>query len=598
MSSGAIFVLVLLLVASALFITEILRADLVALLVLGALALSGVLTPQEALSGFSRSAVITILGIFILTAGLQKTGVTLSLGKALVRFGGYTEARMLIVLMAAGAFLSLFMNNIAAGAVLLPVAVGVARERKISPSKLMMPLAFGTLLGGMATLLTTSNILASTALRDNGLPPFDLLSFAPIGIPAVGVGVAYMLVIGRRLLPRRAPADWTRLMQAGRGHLAEIYGLRERWYQAQVPADSRLIGMTLTETGLGEEMGVNVIAMVFNGKALLAPAPGTRVHAGDLLYLQARQDQLLELRERGLDVTPQTSLSMLSNENIRLFEIVPSPRSTALGKTLRELHFREKYGLSVIAIWREGRPRRVGVGTMPLQGGDAMLVLGPIVSAQLLQSEPDFIVLSDTVEQDVRHSRAPAAAIIMALMLAVSAAGLVPIAVAALVGALAMVLVGALDMDEAYAAIDWRVIFLIAGILPLGLAMTKTGLAADLSNLIVTTLGTFGPLMVLAGLLALATGLTQVMGGQAAIVIVAPIAIAASQQLGSVPNTFVLGAALACSMAFLTPLGHPINVLVMGPGGYKITDYMRVGALLTVLLFVLILTMLTLFYPL
>lgn len=598
MSAGAIFVLLLLLVASALFITEILRADLVALLVLGALALSGVLTPQEALSGFSRSAVITILGIFILTAGLQKTGVTLSLGKALVRFGGYTEARMLIVLMAAGAFLSLFMNNIAAGAVLLPVAVGVARERKISPSKLMMPLAFGTLLGGMATLLTTSNILASTALRDNGLPPFDLLSFAPIGIPAVGVGVAYMLVIGRRLLPRRAPADWTRLMQAGRGHLAEIYGLRERWYQAQVPADSRLIGMTLTETGLGEEMGVNVIAMVFNGKALLAPAPGTRVHAGDLLYLQARQDQLLELRERGLEVTPQTSLSMLSNENIRLFEIVPSPRSTALGKTLRELHFREKYGLSVIAIWREGRPRRVGVGTMPLQGGDAMLVLGPIVSAQLLQSEPDFIVLSDTVEQDVRHSRAPAAAIIMALMLAVSAAGLVPIAVAALVGALAMVLVGALDMDEAYAAIDWRVIFLIAGILPLGLAMTKTGLAADLSNLIVTTLGTFGPLMVLAGLLALATGLTQVMGGQAAIVIVAPIAIAASQQLGSVPNTFVLGAALACSMAFLTPLGHPINVLVMGPGGYKITDYMRVGALLTVLLFVLILTMLTLFYPL
>lgn len=598
MSAGAIFVLVLLIVASALLITEILRADLVALLVLGALALSGVLTPQEALSGFSRSAVITILGIFILTAGLQKTGVTLSLGKALVRFGGYTEARMLIVLMAAGAFLSLFMNNIAAGAVLLPVAVGVARERKISPSKLMMPLAFGTLLGGMATLLTTSNILASTALRDNGLPPFDLLSFAPIGIPAVGLGIAYMLIVGRRLLPRRAPADWTRLMQAGRGHLAEIYGLRERWYQAQVPADSRLIGMTLAETELGEEMGVNVIAMMFNGKALLAPAPGTRVHAGDLLYLQARQEQVPGLRERGLEVTPQTSLSMLSNENIRLFEIVPSPRSTALGKTLRELHFREKYGLSVVAIWREGRPRRVGVGTMPLQGGDAMLVLGPIVSAQLLQSEPDFIVLSDTVEQDVRHSRAPAAAIIMALMLAVSAAGLVPIAVAALVGALAMVLVGALDMDEAYAAIDWRVIFLIAGILPLGLAMTKTGLAAALSNLIVATLGTFGPLMVLAGLLALTAGLTQVMGGQATIVIVAPIAIAASKQLGSVPNTFVLGAALASSMAFLTPLGHPINILVMGPGGYKVADYLRVGALLTVLLFVLILGMLALFYPL
>ncbi len=596
MSLAAIYVLLVLIAASILLITEVLRADLVALLVLGALGVSGVLTPQETLSGFSRSAVITILAIFILTAGLQKTGVTYTMGKALVRLGGFTEGRMLIVLMGAGAFLSLFMNNIAAGAVLLPVAVGVARERKISPSKLMMPLAFGTLLGGMATLLTTSNILASAILRDNGFPQFELLTFAPIGIPAVLVGMLYMLVIGRRILPRRAPTDWARLMQAGRGQLASIYGLRERWFEARVPADSPLAGKTLPETGLGEELGVNVIAVVPNGSARLAPPPATQLHAGDVLYIQAREEQLEALRARGLDVSANEPPTFLSSETIRLFEVVLAPRSTAIGKTLKEIHFREKYGLSVIAIWREGRPRRVGIGTMALEGGDALLVMGPTKRAKMLQDETDFIVLSETVEEDVRGSKARWAALIMGATLAVSATGLVPIAVAMLVGALGMVLVGALTMDEAYASIDWRVIFLIAGMLPLGLAMSKTGAAEFLGNVLVTFLGSTGPLVVLAGLLVLTIALTQVMGGQATIVIVAPIAIAASTRLGSNAYTFVLGTALASSMAFLTPLGHPINVLVMGPGGYKVSDYLRVGALLTVVLFFLFLALLPVIY--
>lgn len=586
----------LLVIASVLLITERLRSDLVGLLVLGALGVSGILTPQEALSGFSRSAVITILGIFILTEGLQKTGVTYTLGKWLLRFGGSTESRMLIMLMTAAAFLSLFMNNIAAGAVLLPVAVGIARERKISPSKLMMPLAFGTLLGGMATLLTTSNILASAILRDNNLPQFNLLSFAPIGVPAVVLGIAYMLVIGRRLLPHRAPTDWTRLMQSGRAQLADIYGLHERWFEAQVPASSPLVGKTLPETGLGQELGVNVIAVMLDGKARLAPPPSTRLQAGDVLYLQAREDQVEPLRQHGLEVSAHAPPANLSEENIRLFEVVLSPRSTALGKTLREIKFREKFGLSVVAIWREGRPRRVGVGTLPLQGGDALLVLGPTRRAQMLQAEPDFIVLSDTIEEDVRRSKAGWAAAIMIATLVLSAVGIVQIAEAMLVGGLAMVLVGVLTMDEAYAAIQWRVIFFIAGMLPLGLALSKTGAAAFLSNLIVSSFGGLGPLVVLGGLIALTIVLTQVMTGQAAIVIIAPIAVAAATQLQSNAYAFVLGVALASSMAFLTPLGHPVNVLVMGPGGYKVKDYLRVGALLTVALFILIMVLLPLLY--
>lgn len=596
MSFDAIFVLIVLVTASVLLVTEFLRADLVALLVLAALGASRVLTPQETLSGFSRSAVITILAIFILTAGLQKTGVTSHLGKQLVRFGGSSGTGMLIVLMAAAAFLSLFMNNIAAGAVLLPVAVGVAREHKLSPSKLMMPLAFGTLLGGMATLLTTSNILASSILRDNNLPPFALLTFAPIGIPAVLVGIAYMVLVGRRLLPRRAPTDWTRLTQAGREHLSDIYELRERWFEAHVPDASQLVGKTLPETGLGQELGINVIAVIHNGKARLAPPPSTVLHAGDLLYLQARQEQLETLRALGLEVTARTPPAELGGENIRLFEIVPSPRATIIGKTLREIQFRDKYGLSVVAIWRAGHPRRVELGSMPLQGGDALLVLGTTQRAQILQNEPDFIVLSSAIEQEIRHHKAKWAAVIMVAALVVSASGVVQIAEAMLIGALAMVLVGALTMDEAYAAIDWRVIFLIAGMLPLGLALTKTGAAAYIGNGIVTMLGGFGPLVVLASILVATILLTQVMGGQAAIVILAPIAIAAAAQLHSNGYTFVLGAALASSMAFLTPLGHPINMLVMGPGGYKVTDYLRVGAVLTLLLFGLIMVLLPVLY--
>lgn len=603
MSPQAIFVLIVLVSAAVLFVTEWLRADLVALLVLVALGVSGVLTAREALAGFSNSAVITIIGVFILTAALERTGVTQQLGAWLVRLGGYTETRMMPVLMLSAALLSLFMNNIAAGAVLMPVAVGVARERKISPSRLMMPLAFGTLLGGMATLLTSNNLLANATLREQNIPGFNLLSFAPIGIPAVLVGTAYMFFVGRRWLPRRAPADWERLLQAGRGQLADIYGLSERWLQARVPADSKLIGLTLREAELGQELGVNVIAVLHEGKSRLAPSPAMRLQANDILYVEARTEQIELLRARGLNVldTPPSDTPRSLSENLRaedsgLFEIVPAPRSTALHKTLREIHFREKFGLNVVAIWREGRPRRVGVGEMALQQGDALLALGPKRRAQMLQSEPDFIVLTATSEEGLRTSKARWVVAIMALALGLSAIGLVPVAEAMLGGALAAVIAGALTMDEAYQAIEWRVVFLIAGMLSLGVAMTKTGAAAFIANTLVSALGNFPPIVVLAALMLITVGLTQVMTGQASIAILAPIALTTAQTLHANTFTFVMGAALASSIAFLTPLGHPVNSLVMGPGGYRFKDYVRVGAGLALLVFVVCIVVLPLVY--
>lgn len=593
MSWNATFVLIVLLVAAILFVSDKLRADLVALLVLITLAVGGVLTPQEALSGFSRSAVITILAIFILTAGLQKTGVTHTLGAWLVRLGGATEGRMLIVLMLAGAFLSLFMNNIAAGSVLLPVAVGIARERGISPSKLMMPLAFGTILGGMATLLTTVNILTNAVLNDNHLATFGLLDFAPTGIPVVLVGIAYMFFVGRNLLPRRAPADWTRLMQASRSQLADIYGLQERAMHARVQANSPLIGRTLAEAGLGRELGVNVLATVHDGTSRVAPPPSETLREGDELFLEARVEHVELLHQRGVYVEADANLFQdLKTGGFSLFEIVPAPRSSALGKTLRDLHFREKFGLTVVAIWREGKPRRVGIGDMPLQPGDTLLMLGSRRRAEILQTDPDYIVLMTTPDEHLRRSRAPFAVAIMIGALVLSAAGILQVAEAMLAGAIAMVLAGALTMDEAYQAIEWKAIFLIAGMLPAGLAMTKTGAAALIGGLLVNGLGGFTPLVLLAGLMIITVALTQVMSGQAAIVILAPIAITAALQIHGNPRTFALGVALASSMAFLTPLGHPVNILVMGSGGYRFSDYTRVGAILTAILTLLILALL------
>ncbi len=595
MSSSAMVVLGLLVLAALLFITEWLRADLVALLLLVVLGATNILTSQETLSGFSRSAVITILAIFILTAGLSKTGATRALGRRLIRWSGKSETSLVVVLMAASAFLSLFMNNIAAASVLLPVAIGASRERQVSSSKLMMPLAFGSILGGMATLFTTANILVSAALRDAGYVAFGLLDFAPIGVPVTLVGIVYMLWIGRRWLPNRAPNELERLMASGQNGLANAYNLGERWFQATVLAESELIGMTLTEAGLGRDLGVNIVAIMRNHQTRLAPLPTERFQLGDVLVLQARAEQIDALTVHGLRVQPAPlQQELLISDASSLFEVVPAPRSRAIGKTLRELHWREKFGMNVVAIWRDGRARRVGVGDLPIQFGDALLVLGALDRVRMLQAENDFIVATDRVEEGLRTRKMPYAIAIMAGTILVASTGWLPTAEAMLAGALLMVLIGALTMDEAYQAIEWRSIFLIAGMLPLGLALSKTGVAAAIGNSLVNVLGGWGALAVVGGLLIITTLLTQVMSGQATAVILAPIAIQAAQTVHADPRAFALAVAYGCSLAFLTPLSHPSNILVMGPGGYKFMDYVRVGSLLTVILIVLILALLAL----
>jgi di/tricarboxylate transporter len=585
--------------AIALLLTERLRADLVALLVVVALGTTGVLTAEETFSGFSRSAVITLLAIFILAAGLERTGVTRQVGDLLVRVAGKSEQRLVVVVMLAGAFLSLFMNNIAAAAVLLPPVSGAAKRSGVNPSRLLMPLAFGTILGGMATLLTTTNIVVSSLLRDRGLTGFGLLDFAPLGLPLVAAGVAYMALWGRRQLPSRSPAQLYEDLQRQEADLAEVYHLGETLSRAGVPESSRLVGETLAGSRLRETYGVNVLAIERDDRILRAPSPDQRLLAEDVLILNG------ELAAPGLaghlDPLPprQWRERDLESRSVVLVEAILSPRSDLIGRTLGETRFRDRYGMAVIAIWRAGRSLRTGLTSLPLQLGDGLLRQGDRSRLPVLRAEPDLIVLDRGLDDPPpSRSRGRLALAVMIATLAIAASNRFSVGEVMLGGALVMILTGGLSMDDAYQAIEWRSVFLVAGMLPLGTAMTKTGAADLITHGLLSVLGSAGPLALLAGLVALAILLTQAMNGAAVAAVVAPIALQTAQRIGADPRAFAMGVALATSVAFLTPLGHPVNILVMGPGGYRFRDYFRVGLPLTLLIFALIVGLLPLIWPL
>lgn len=604
MTNQLVLTLVIVLVAFALLLSERLRADLVALLVVVALGISGILAPREAFSGFANSAIVTIVSIFVLTEALRLTGITERAGELLARAGGSGETRLVVVIMLAGAALSLLMNNIAAAAVLMPAVSGLAHQSRVSPARLLIPLAFATILGGMATLFTTTNIVVSGILRGQDLPGFSVLDFAPVGIPIVVLGIAYMAVWGRHLLPTQTAMQEARPKSDRDLDLVDVYRLDERIFRARVPVGSSLDGKPLEQSRLRETYGVNLVALERQGHLISAPSAATVLSTGDILFLEGRLD---EFQARDIDPrlellpTPEWQTRALNSDTVTIAEAVLAPRSTLLGQTLRAAHFREKYGMAVLGIWRAGRPIRTNLGELPLAFGDALLLQGPRAQLPLLRTEPDLILLDsgDAGSPAVTAaSRRWLAVAIMAAALLLAAFNTPLVGEIMLGAALLTVLAGILTMDQAYGAIEWRSVFLVAGMLPLGLAMTRSGAAGLLADKLIGALGPAGPLALLAGLFVLTTVLTQAMNGAAVATVVAPIAIRAAQETGLDPRALVMGVALASSMAFLTPLGHPVNVLVMGPGGYRFRDYLKVGWPLTVLIFGLVILLLPVFWPL
>ena len=585
--------------AALLLLGNILRADIVALMLMLALGLSSILTPQEAFSGFSRSAVIIMLSAFVLAEGLRRSGMTERIGSFILRLFGKGEGQLIFGVMTASAFLSLFMNNIAAASLLFPSLSGMARRLKVSPSKLLMPLAFGSILGGMATLLTTTNIIVSGLLRDEQLTAFKLTDFAPLGIPLALTGILFMVLLGRKLLPDQSPAE--RLVKdEGSADLLSTYQVSERLVRAKVCTGGSLDGVMLAKSNLRDKYHLNVIAVQRNKQIVLVNAK-TALKGGDILLIMARpEDSVPESLKEMLEIVPsgEWQRDYLSTPDLMLIEAAIAPRSLLATQTLRDLHFEQKFDAKVLAIWRRGRSIRTRLSDLPLEFGDGFLLQGTEKSLRLLQTEPGLILLAESAPSVRMTKRNWLTTIIMFATLTLAVIFPVLIAEIMLTGAVAMVLIGTMNMDQAYRAIDWRSIVLVAGMLPVGVALNKTGASDFLANGLLSMLGSADHRVLLAGFVLLSVALTQVINGAAAVAVVAPIAITTAQQVGLEPRSIAMAVALASSMAFMSPLGHSVNVMVMGAGGYSFRDYARVGIPLTIILVVILLLLLPVMMPL
>ncbi|MBR9987125.1 MAG: SLC13 family permease [Desulfosarcina sp.] len=780
-------VLAILVAVIILLVTEWAPLEVLAMLVMGVLAVTDIVSPKEALAGFSNPAVVTIWAVFILSGGLTRTGIANILGRQLLKVAGGGEAKLVVIIMVIAGVLSAFMNNVAVAALMLPVVMDIARKTDLSPSTLLMPLAYGSLLGGLTTMIgTPPNILVSEALRENGLEPFKLFDFSPVGLIVMACGVTFVTLVGTRLLPKRnlaketagqhqdfrsqyrlqehlfqirvpgssalvgktlagsrlgaalgltvigitrgsgitllAPPitetiqaedllivegkpdqiqemnNWGQLLtetdsigpdaltahgmqvarlglkpgsayenqtladidfrnrlglnvlaiERGKSHLDAdlkvqplkagdtlvVYGPSEKLdqladnahfqppeiltvedmhnyaklgqdlRQMRVPDTSKLVGLTLSESRLGDAVDVQILLLVRADGTALVPASDNRFAAGDRLVVWGTADMISILLMQGLEGmfiqadAPQTDLSMLEDDQVGLVEVMLSPHSVLSGKTLRGMNFREKYGLTVLAIWRKGTAYREDLRDMALQFGDALLLYGPWDKLNLLGREPDFLVLTETAQEAPREEKAKLAMTIMAAVLIPVIMDWVPIYIAVVIGAAVMILTRCLTMEEAYRYIEWKAVFLIAGMLPLGTALDNTGAARILAEGVVGTLGPFGPYAVLFGLLVITFIGTSIIPTAALVVLMVPIALKTAASLGISPYALMMGIAMAASSSFTSPISHPANVLVMGPGGYRFIDYIKVGVPLTLVVLVVLMIVLPIFWPL
>ena len=599
MSIPAIITLVITIIATALLVGNWMRPDLVALLVLVTLGVTGLVSPNDALAGFSGSAVITILAISIIAEGLQQAGIASWLGQRMKHLSGQGGTRLLVVVMVSGAVLSMFMNNIAAMAVLLPATMGLARQSRIPPSRLLMPLAYGVIAGGMATLFTTSNIIASGALQEAGLKPFGVLDFLPIGLPLVIIAVLYVVIIGQRLLPDRDPAMRATNFHRLRDELLQTYSMEKSLWEVKVLPGSSMAGQTIRQGNWRTKVRLNVLGITRNGNFLYAPNSDTVIREKDVVIAQGEPPREA-LESCGLSLFDKpVSVGQTSGRDVVLAELVLAPHSNLAGKTLREIHFREKFNLTVLALWRSGKSVHIGFANMPLEAGDGLLVQGSIADLHMLYQERDFIVLEEDPEAILRPEKSRMATIISLATLIIAISGWLPIALISLAGAVAMILTGCINMDEAYKSIDWKAIFLIAGMWPLSTAIQSSGLSNEIVQGLLDLAGRVSPVLLVALLLFVTLIFTNIMAGQAAApIVLAPIGLSIAKATNTDPRMILMAIALGCSLAFSTPIGHPVNVIVMGSGGYTFKDFFRVGWLLTILLFLAILLGLHFFWGL
>ncbi len=585
------FVLGLTVCAVVLFVTEKFSTDIVAILVMIVLLVFRVLTPAEGLAGFANTATVTVGAMFVLSAGMFRSGAVNFVGKALERLARRSSGLMLFVLMVGVGVLSSFLNNTAAVAILIPVVIVVARRADTSPSKLLMPLSFASMFGGMCTVLGTStNILASSIAEQAGLQAFGMFEFTKLGVIFFAVGLAYMMTLGRRLVPDHR----------GQGDLTTSFGLGDYLTDLVLQTESKSVGHSLASAPLVKELNIDVL-QILRGEDTLRPTPETILREGDVLRIQGNLRTINELKGRA-GVTFGMSMKWrdehLQSTDTRLVEAVVGPSSPLAGKSLAESRLRANYGASVLAIRQHGTLRHGQFENITLMPGDALLIDVPNDQIEHLTQQRVFLVVSRAGIPRFDWSKASKAVAIVVAVVVVAATGLLPIVAAAATGALMMVLSGCVSTEEAYGAIEWNVLFLLAGMLSLGAAMEKTGASTMLADGMIDGVGALGPLALLAAFFGATMLLTEVMSNNATVALLLPIAITTAQAIDVDPRAFMFAVVFAASSSFMTPVGYQTNAMIYGPGQYRFKDFARVGAPLNLIFWVLGTLLIPWFWPL
>ena len=587
--------LILLVVAIALFATEKFPVDVVGIILVIALVMTRVLTVQEGVAGFGNDIIITIAGLFILVGGLIKTGLVDLIGRRLYRIAGDNEFILIALIMTVAAASASVLKNTTTTAMFLPVIIGLAAKAKVAPSKLLMPLAFGAILGGSCTLIGTStNLAVSGAIVRYGQQPFSMFELTSVGIVIFAAGMIYMLVLGRKMLPNHG----------GGTSLTDDYSIREYISELVVLPNSRLVGKTIGESHINAELELNILGIIRGDQRTISPRANERIEAGDLLIVEGTIDGILLVKEEvGLEIKPDFELNdnLLEGEDVELFEVMVMRYSRLVGQSLKSVRFRQNYALTVLAINRHGETFIDKLSSVELKFGDVLLVQGTRAEIEPLVVEGEMLLLEDVSASSMRLEKRKWAIAAFLLFLTLSLSKIVigfdiPLAVCVLLGVMLLLATKTVRYSEMYSLIDFRLLVLIACMMSFGVAMEKTGTDLYLAGYIQSYVGAYGPTAVLSGFFLLTVILTQPMSNQAAALVVLPIAVKTAIGLGLNPRTFIVAVTFAASFSFITPL-EPACVLVYTPGRYRFMDFVKIGTLLTIIAFIVSIVLVPIFWP-
>ncbi len=591
MTLPILLLLIILAIALVLFWFEWIPPDVTALGVLLALIVLGLIPLDQAFSGFGSDTVMLLLGLLIMTAALMRTGVVEVVSRNLLEFTSKRPGALLPATMLAVALLSSVINNTAAAAFFLPVILGISQRSNMNASRLLMPMAFAAILASSVTLVSTStNVVVSGLMTQFGLPPIGMLELTPVGIPVLAAGLLYMWFFGQRLIPER-PAQQT---------LTDTFGLRPYLAELRIADDSPLVGSTLAQSGLGRVYDLTVLAIIRDGKRRLDPSANTKLREGDTLLVEGSSEAILKIKDiPGIDIQADAKFldTDLQENPLELAEVVLLPRSPFIGRTPKGLKMRERFQIQVLAVNRRTGVIRSKIADARLRLGDVLLVQGNPEQIAALQTENTFDVLGVMDSQRFNRQKAWLVTGIFAGALLLGSLKLLPLPAAMLLGALMVFVTRCISPDDAYRQVDWKVLILIGSMLGLGVAMQHTGTAEYLAERLTAQVGDWNPLWLLTGFFLLTVVLTQPMSNQAAAAVVIPVALQTALQLGLNPRTFAMMIAVAASTSYLTPL-EPACLMVYGPGRYRFIDFLKVGGLLTVVVYLLAIVLTPMLWPL